>query len=41
MIALLSESRLGSRHKRTDWTLVLGWAGIATAFLIILFAVLR
>ena len=39
MIALLSESRLGSRHKRIDWTLVLAWAGIATALLIILLAV--
>ena len=36
MIALLSQSRVGSRHKRIDWTLVLAWAGTATALLIIL-----
>ena len=39
MIALLSESRLGSRHKRIDRTLVLAWAGIVIALLIILFAI--
>ena len=39
MIALLSESRIGSRHKRIDWTLVLAWTGIATALLIILSAI--
>lgn len=39
MIALLSQSRPSARHKRIDWTLVLAWAGIAIALLIVLFAI--
>ena len=37
MLALfLLESRLASRHKRIDWTLVLCWTGIAIALWILL-----
>lgn len=36
MIAFLSESRIGPRHKRFDWTLALAWGGIAIALWILL-----
>jgi hypothetical protein len=34
----LVESRLGARHGRIDWTLVLFWGGIAIALLMLLAA---